>query len=210
MIFREQNWFSISKIDSPWANLILHEQIFSLSNFCGLWAIYFADISSKIIALADPVLSQPDMKREMVSPLASWSSFEPARHETGNGFSSGWRVYFFTIYHVLPDHSWRTRRFYSSTVFTTKLVFVYFLFSLSTYLYNPEMSVVGWCLCDLPCPNIELTYIPLGSHFDFSFNLFEAVRNYIEAEECNHVCLHFSIKRNASQQSNLDVISILG
>ncbi len=31
---------------------------------------FFADVSSKIIALADPVLSQPDMKREMVSPPA--------------------------------------------------------------------------------------------------------------------------------------------
>ncbi len=31
---------------------------------------FFADISSKIIALADPVLSQPDMKKEMVSPPA--------------------------------------------------------------------------------------------------------------------------------------------
>jgi hypothetical protein len=28
---------------------------------------FFADVSSKIIAPADPVLSQPDMKREMVS-----------------------------------------------------------------------------------------------------------------------------------------------
>ncbi len=32
---------------------------------------FFADIiSSKIIVLADPVLSQPDMEREMVSPPA--------------------------------------------------------------------------------------------------------------------------------------------
>ncbi len=30
----------------------------------------FADVSSKIIALADPILSQPDMEREMVSPPA--------------------------------------------------------------------------------------------------------------------------------------------
>jgi hypothetical protein len=46
---------------------------------------FFADVSSKIIALADPVLSQPDMEREMVSP------------RTGAYIPS------FTIYHVLPD-----------------------------------------------------------------------------------------------------------
>ncbi len=46
---------------------------------------FFADVSSKIIALADPVLSQPDMKREMVSPPA------------------GVYIPSFTIYHVLPD-----------------------------------------------------------------------------------------------------------
>jgi hypothetical protein len=52
-----------------------------------LWAVsnFFADVSSKIIALADPILSQPDMEREMVSPLA------------------GAYITLFTIYHVLPD-----------------------------------------------------------------------------------------------------------
>jgi hypothetical protein len=40
---------------------------------------FFADVSRKIIALADPVLSQADMKGEMVSTRS------------------------FTIYHVLPD-----------------------------------------------------------------------------------------------------------
>jgi hypothetical protein len=46
---------------------------------------FFADVSIKIIALADPILSQPDMEWEMVSPPA------------GAYFTS------FTIYHVLPD-----------------------------------------------------------------------------------------------------------
>jgi hypothetical protein len=46
---------------------------------------FFADVSSKTIALADPVLSQPDMEREMVSPPAG--AYIPS----------------FTIYHVLPD-----------------------------------------------------------------------------------------------------------
>ena len=46
---------------------------------------FFADVSSKIIALADPVLSQPDMKREVVSPPA------------------GVYIPSFTIYNVLPD-----------------------------------------------------------------------------------------------------------
>jgi hypothetical protein len=52
-----------------------------------LWAVsnFFADISSKIIALANPILSQPDMEREMVSPPA------------------GAYITSFTIYHVLPD-----------------------------------------------------------------------------------------------------------
>jgi hypothetical protein len=48
---------------------------------------FFADISSKIIALADPILSQPDMEREMVSPPAG--AYIPS----------------FTIYHVLPNLS---------------------------------------------------------------------------------------------------------
>jgi hypothetical protein len=46
---------------------------------------FFADVSSKIIALADPILSQPDMEGEMVSPLAG--AYIPS----------------FTLYHVLPD-----------------------------------------------------------------------------------------------------------
>ncbi len=46
---------------------------------------FFADVSSKIIALADPVFSQPDMEWEMVSPPAG--AYTPA----------------FTIYHVLLD-----------------------------------------------------------------------------------------------------------
>jgi hypothetical protein len=46
---------------------------------------FFADVSSKIIALADPVLSQPDMEWEMVSPPA------------------GACIPSFTIYHLLPD-----------------------------------------------------------------------------------------------------------
>jgi hypothetical protein len=46
---------------------------------------FFADVSSKIIALADPILSQPDMEREMVLPPA------------------GAYITSFTIYHVLPD-----------------------------------------------------------------------------------------------------------
>ncbi len=51
------------------------------------WAVsnFFADFSSKIIALADPVLSQPDMEREMVLPPA------------------GAYITSFTIYYVLPD-----------------------------------------------------------------------------------------------------------
>jgi hypothetical protein len=61
-----------------------------VSNFFSeqfLWAVsnFFADVSSKIIALADPVLSQPDMEWEMVSPLA------------------GVYIPSFTIYHILPD-----------------------------------------------------------------------------------------------------------
>ncbi len=94
MILREQNWFSVSKFI---------EQIFAHNKFAHceqiLWAIFFyeqfswalsnffADVSSKIIALADPVLSQPDIEREMVSPPAG--AYIPS----------------FTICHVLPDLS---------------------------------------------------------------------------------------------------------
>jgi hypothetical protein len=46
---------------------------------------FFADVSIKIMALVDPILSQPDMEWEMVLPPA------------GAYFTS------FTIYHVLPD-----------------------------------------------------------------------------------------------------------
>jgi hypothetical protein len=46
---------------------------------------FFADISSKIFTLADPVLRQLDMKQEKVSPPAG--AYIPP----------------FTIYHVLPD-----------------------------------------------------------------------------------------------------------
>jgi hypothetical protein len=45
----------------------LHEQFFLRAIFVGCEQ-FFADVSSKIIALADPVLSQPDMEWEMVSP----------------------------------------------------------------------------------------------------------------------------------------------
>jgi hypothetical protein len=46
---------------------------------------FFAVVSSKIIALADPILSQPDLERKMVSPPAG--AYIPS----------------FTIYHILPD-----------------------------------------------------------------------------------------------------------
>jgi hypothetical protein len=46
---------------------------------------FFADVSSKIIALANPVLSQPDIELKMVSPPAG--AYIPS----------------FTICHVLPD-----------------------------------------------------------------------------------------------------------
>jgi hypothetical protein len=76
------SWFSVSKFDSPWANLLskflLTINLLIVSNF-------FADVSRKIVALADPVLSQADMKQEMVSPPAG--AYIPS----------------FTIYHVLPD-----------------------------------------------------------------------------------------------------------
>jgi hypothetical protein len=55
-----------------------------MSNFVGCEQ-FFADVSSKIIALADPILSQPDKEQEMVLPPAG--AYIPS----------------FTIYHVLPD-----------------------------------------------------------------------------------------------------------
>jgi hypothetical protein len=71
------------------------EQIFAHNKFAHceqiLGAIFvgceqfFADVSSKTIALANPILSQPDMEREMV--LRPAGAYIPS----------------FTIYHVLPD-----------------------------------------------------------------------------------------------------------
>ncbi len=63
------------------------EQIFAHNKFAHFVGCeqFFADVSSKIIALANPILSQPDMEREMVSPPA------------------GAYIASFTIYHVLPD-----------------------------------------------------------------------------------------------------------
>jgi hypothetical protein len=92
MILREQNRFSVSKfIEQIFAhNKFAHcEQIlyaiFFYEQFS--WAVsnFFADVSSKIIALADPDLSQPDMERNMVLPPAG--AYVPS----------------FTICHVLPD-----------------------------------------------------------------------------------------------------------
>ncbi len=94
LILPEQIWFSVSKFDSPWANLLskfllpinllivskFREQFFSLSNFRGLWAIF--------------------CRRQQKDNCAGRSSFEPARHEAGNGFSSSRRVYSFI--HDLP------------------------------------------------------------------------------------------------------------
>ena len=84
----------MSKINSPWATLLSKflltinllivskfcEQFFSMSNFCGLWAIF--------------------CRRQQQDNRAGRSSFEPARHGTGNGFASGRRVY--SIIHDLP------------------------------------------------------------------------------------------------------------
>ena len=72
------SWFSVSKIDSPWANFV--------SNFF-LWAIFVG-------------CEQFFCRRQQQDNCAGRSSFEPARHETGNGFSSGRRVY--PLIHDLP------------------------------------------------------------------------------------------------------------
>ncbi len=94
MILCEQNWFSVSKFDSLWANLLskflLTINLLIVSNFFSeqfSWAVsnFFADLRSKIIALADQVLSQPDMEQEMVSTPAG--AYIPS----------------FTIYDVSPD-----------------------------------------------------------------------------------------------------------
>ncbi len=90
------SWFSVSKFDSPWANLLSKflltinllivskfcERFFSLSNFRGLWAIF--------------------CRRQQKDNRAGRSSFEPGGHEAGNGFSSGRRVYSFI--HDLPPY----------------------------------------------------------------------------------------------------------
>ena len=78
---------------------------------------FFADVSSKIIALANPVLSQPDMEREMVSPPA------------------GADIPSFTIYHVLPDlHELQKPRTGS---------FVFCVFGTGAYFYSRYTSPGG-------------------------------------------------------------------
>ena len=80
MILRKQNWFSVSKFDSQWANLfskyLLTINLLIVSKFCEQfsWAVsnFVADVSSKIITLANPVLSQPDMEQK-------WFLLRPAR-----------------------------------------------------------------------------------------------------------------------------------
>jgi hypothetical protein len=62
---------------------------------------FFADVSSKIIALADPILSQPDVEREMVLPPAG--AYIPS----------------FTIDHVLPDLPGTKTRFLLQAPFKT-------------------------------------------------------------------------------------------
>ena len=72
------SWFSMSKINSPWANLILREQIY-WANFCFC-------------------------RRQQQDNHAGRSSFEPARHGTEMvSPPAGAYIPSFTIYHVLPD-----------------------------------------------------------------------------------------------------------
>jgi hypothetical protein len=60
----------VSKIDSPFSVSKFIQQIFAHNKFAHCeqfsWAVsnFFADVSSKIITLGDPVLSQPDMERK--------------------------------------------------------------------------------------------------------------------------------------------------
>jgi hypothetical protein len=88
MILREQIWFSVSKFI---------EQIFAHNKFAHceqiLWAIlfseqFFADFSSKIITLADPVLSQPDMERK-------WYLLRPARTFPHSRFTTYCRTFLY-------------------------------------------------------------------------------------------------------------------
>ncbi len=97
MILRKQNWFCVSKFDSPWANLLSKFLLtINLQNFAHceqiLWAIFFWAIFVGC--------EQFFCRRQQQDNCAGRSSFEPARHETGNGFSSGRRVY--PLIHDLP------------------------------------------------------------------------------------------------------------
>ena len=94
MILREQNWFSESKFDSQWANLLskclLTMNLLIVIKFCEQfsWALsnFFADVSSKIITLADLVLSQLDMKRK-------WFLLRPARIFPHSRFTTHCRTF---------------------------------------------------------------------------------------------------------------------
>ena len=86
MILPKKKWLSVCKFDSLWASL-LSKFLFTINcslwanfvsnffyeQFCGLWAFF--------------------CRSQQQDNCAGRSSFEPARHGTENGFSSGRRVY---------------------------------------------------------------------------------------------------------------------
>jgi hypothetical protein len=94
-----------------------------MSNFRGLLAIFCRRQQQDNRALADPVLSQPDMEREMVSPPA------------GAYFPSS------TIYHVLPDlPGERTNPDSKESNSVT-----YFVMSFSLHLYYSLSAFISSC-----------------------------------------------------------------
>ncbi len=97
IILREQNCFSVSKFDSPWANLLskflLTINLLIVSKFCEqffLWAIFVG-------------CEQFFCRRQQQDNCTGRSSFEPVRHGMGYGFSSGAYIPSFTIYQLLLD-----------------------------------------------------------------------------------------------------------
>ena len=129
------SWFSVSKIDSPWANLILRKQIY-LANFysqliCSLWANFVSNFFLWAIFVG---CEQFFCRRQQQDNRAGRSNFEPARHGTGNGFASGRRVY---------------SRIHDSTTYCRTFQYKYFLRVLRS---APSQSHARVIFC-VPYPN---------------------------------------------------------
>ncbi len=139
MILREQNWFPVSK-------LLLTINLLIVSKFCEqfLWAV-------RIFC-----------RRQQQDNRAGRSSFEPARHETGNGFCilhsvvcTSVRLYFYTsilqyFYTSILLYVYTSIRLY---VYTSIRLYVYT--SIRLYVYTSVRLYVCTFLRFYVCTSVR-------------------------------------------------------